>query len=424
MHVSSKLNAAAALRATSPGRIADGAGLYLQVVRTAAGSISRSFVQRYTSPSTGKRREAGLGAFTATAPAEAARQLREARAAAARLRSLVEAGIDPLAARAPQQPAANPGVPTFAEYAARYVSRQRAHWQSEKHGDQWATTLGYCTFGEKPIDRVARDDVVATLTQPWPRDAKRGVPMWEAVRETATRLRNRIEIVLAAGQQEGLIAEDRPNPARWAGGLKHHAAFAAPRKPPEHFAALPYDEVPEFLGALRGQPGLAALALELIVFTGVRTSECLLATWAEFDEAAWTIPIAHSKDRRTRQWPHRVPLSSGALDVLRRVRDLIRPESPDDPLFPGGSNGTLSNMSMLVLLKRMDRRDVTPHGFRSSLRAWLDERTDAAHDTAELCLGHAIKGKVEKAYRRGADQLDKRRPLMQRWADHCEGKAK
>jgi integrase len=155
------------------------------------------------------------------------------------------------------------------------------------------------------------------------------------------------------------------------------------RRPLRH-ASLPYDEVPAFLNALRARSdGVAALALEFAILTGARTNEVLGARWDEIDRrgAVWTIPAERMKTFRE----HRVPLCDEALLVLKRARalhsgDLVFPSRPlNRPLFDG---------SMMAVLKRMNRADLTVHGFRSTSRTWAAEATDFPREVAEAALAH------------------------------------
>ena len=189
-----------------------------------------------------------------------------------------------------------------------------------------------------------------------------------------------------------------------------------------HHAALPFDEMPQFLAALRSRGGMAARALEFAALTAARTGEVLGARWGEFDLAAkvWTVPADRMKAARE----HRVPLSEAALAVLEQVRPLalMRDGKPDSaaPVFPGPRRARpMSNMTMLMLLRQMKRNDLTAHGFRSTFSDWAAERTAYPREVVEMALAHTIGNKVEAAYRRG-DLFEKRRRLMADWASFCE----
>lgn len=167
------------------------------------------------------------------------------------------------------------------------------------------------------------------------------------------------------------------------------------------------------MARLREQDGTSALALEFLILTAARTGEVICATWKEIDfaEALWTVPA----DRMKAKKEHRVPLSKPALAILQR----LYAHRTGDFVFPGAKpKRPLSNMSMLKLLERMDRADLTVHGFRSSFRDWAAERTNFPREVAEHALAHSLPDKVEAAYRRG-DLFDKRRHLMDAWAQFC-----
>jgi integrase len=177
-----------------------------------------------------------------------------------------------------------------------------------------------------------------------------------------------------------------------------------------HHAAMPWGEVPDFLKTLGDS--VAALALRFLILTAARTGEVIGARWSEieFEERLWTVPAGRMKAHRE----HRVPLADEALEALERVRGLDR-----EVIFPGQRRGKgLSNMAMTQVLRRLDRGDVTVHGFRSSFRDWAEERGGMPREIAALCLAHEFGSATERAYRR-SDLLAKRRALMERWARFC-----
>jgi integrase len=189
-----------------------------------------------------------------------------------------------------------------------------------------------------------------------------------------------------------------------------------------HHTALPFGEMPAFLSALRGRQGIAARALEFAALTAARTGEVLGARWGEIDLAAkvWTVPADRMKAGRE----HRVPLADAALDVLARVRPLALmvdgAPDPAAPVFPGPRRALpMSNMTMLMLLRRMKRDDLTAHCFRSTFSDWAAERTAYPREVVEMALAPTIENRVEAAYRRG-DLFEKRRQLMHAWASFCE----
>ena len=185
-----------------------------------------------------------------------------------------------------------------------------------------------------------------------------------------------------------------------------------------HHAALPFADVPAFIGELRSRPATSALALEFTILTAARSGEVRGATWREInmDDATWTVPAHRMKAGRE----HRVPLSKRSVEILNGLAMLVGDE-PDAVVFAGpkGSTSSLSDAAFNALLKRMDRSDgVTPHGFRSSFRDWAGETTTFPRDVAEMCLAHTVGDMTERAYRRG-DGLARRRELMDAWADFC-----
>jgi integrase len=335
------------------------------------------------------------------------RQIRGARELAADARRLLLAGVDPIedrrARNAGERIAAAKTKP-FRECAEAYILAHRASWKNRKHESQWETTLEtYCypVFGTLPVSKVDTTLVLKVLE-----------PIWQAKAETASRLRGRIESILdwatVRGYREG------PNPARWRGHLDQTLPKRSKVRKVRHHSALPFDAAPVFIKALRKLDGIAPRALEFIILTATRTSEVLGATWREFDlqQRIWTIPGERMKAGRE----HRVPLQEAAVQLLEGLPR----GSGSDPVFPSSRSGDqLSNMAALAVLKRMKRSDLTVHGFRSSFRDWASERTSFPREVIEMALAHAIPDKVEAAYRRG-DLFDKRRKLMDAWAQFLE----
>jgi len=177
----------------------------------------------------------------------------------------------------------------------------------------------------------------------------------------------------------------------------------------QHHAALPYRDLPAFMSSLSSQTGIGALALEFAILTAARTGEVITATWDEIDldAATWTIPKERMKAKRE----HKVFLSDGALAILHPLKAAAR----SDFVFPGNApDKPLSNMAMLSTLKRMNRKDLTTHGFRSTFRDWAAETTDYPSEVVEMALAHVVANKVEAAYRRG-DLFEKRKGLMRDW---------
>ena len=349
----------------------------------------------------------GLGAYPDVTLARA----RE-KAGAHRVQS--RAGADPIAAKRAERQAqllAEAKGRTFREVAEEYIARNEAGWRNAKHRQQWRNTLAtyvYPTLGALPVAAIDTGLVVQVLD-----------PIWATKPETASRVRGRIEAVLDAATVRG--NREGPNPAQWKGNLAHILPARAKVRRVEHHAALPFDKLPTFLVALGERPGMAARALEFVILTAARTGEALGASWGEIgiEAKVWSIPAARMKAGRE----HRVPLSAAALDILDRVRPLAlttdgKPD-PAAPVFPGPRRALpMSNMTMLMLLRRMDRDDLTAHGFRSSFSDWAAERTAYPREVVEMALAHAIENKVEAAYRRG-DLFEKRRQLMEAWGRFC-----
>ena len=388
---------ALSVRNAGPGRHADGGGLHLLVKEGGA----RSWVFRFML--NGKSRDIGLGAAGA-----GGMSLADARDRAAALRLKVKAGIDPLSERQEAEARAKASaqasvaaIVTFKDAADAYIAANGDSWRNAKHRQQWENTLAtyaYPVIGGMPVADVDTAQVLRILE-----------PIWKAKAETASRLRGRIETVLDSAKARGYRQGE--NPARWRGHLAQILPARA-KLSRGHHKAMPYEEVPAFLTQLRARKAVAALALEFVILTAVRTGEAISASWSEvdLDKSIWSIPASRMKAGKE----HRVPLSPRAVAILESLQPIGSPY-----LFPSARGGKLSGMAMAMLLRRMSV-DVTVHGFRSSFRDWVAECTSVSHEVAEMALAHTIGSAVERAYRRG-DLFDKRRQLMADWAAYCSG---
>lgn len=375
-------------RKETNGLYPDGRGLYLQVVKG-----SKTWLLRFT---LGKNRWMGLGSYPDIT-------LSVARESAAKARQKVALGIDPINERkalrvelARQLTHAMP----FKECAAAYIEANKAGWKNKKHAKQWTATLAthaYPAIGSLPVGKVGRDDVLKVLE-----------PIWSKIPETASRVRQRIEAVLDWAKARGYRTDD--NPARWRGYLDAILPNRAKVRAVEHFDAMPYRDVPAYYATM--PLTVSALALRFAILTAKRSGEVRGCAWAELDldAALWSIPGGRMKSGR----PFREPLSAPAVAILR---ERLRVRIEDDALvFPGARLGkALSDATMRKTLQEV-RPGVTVHGFRSSFRDWAADH-GYARELAESALAHQLKDKTEAAYQRG-DLLERRRIMMQAWADY------
>ena len=390
-----RLTAAALRGLVKPGAYSDGEGLYLRV----RGPDARAWAFRYKQA--GKQHWQGLGAFPAVS-------LAEAREAAASARKALAGGTDPLAGkRAAEAQRAAARARTFASVAEQWLDAHAGEYRNPKHRAQVRSTLetlAYPTLGEMPVADITTGDVLKALR-----------PVWQRTPETASRLRGRIEAVLSYAK--ALRWRDGANPAAWRDNLDHLLPAVGRIAPTEHHAALAWQDMPGFWQALAERPGIGAAALRFTILTAARSGETRGATWGEIDidGATWTVPAARMKAHRE----HRVPLSADALAILAAMRPLRDAPGPAALVFPGMKRGVpLSDQTLTAALRRMGRGDLTAHGFRSTFRDWCGEATAYPREVAEAALAHALRDKVEAAYRRG-DALDKRRRLMAEWATFC-----
>jgi integrase len=400
-----KLTAVSIKQLKKTGRYSDGDGLYLQVRASKnTEGANKSWVFRWGA---GGKNNIGLGALKDVS-------LAEARAIAAAHHRTVSAGGDPKQTREKLRLEAKQRQEaiTFEEAAKTYIESKQDGWKNKKHAQQWKNTLtAYAKkeIGSTPCSDVTTDQVLNILR-----------PIWTTKNETATRLRGRIESVLDwAAVTEGRSGE---NPARWKGRLELLLPQISKRRRVKNHPAMPYAQVPAMFKEIDANPALSAKALLFCVLTATRTSETIEASWNEIDldKQLWIIP----KKRMKREKEHRVPLSTQAVAILNTIS-----RKGDSPwVFNGrkrgkddGTHQALSNMAMLNFLqKTLGHKELTVHGFRSSLKDWAGETTQHKREVIEHALAHQLADQTEAAYQRG-DYMEKRKLLMNDWADYCFG---
>jgi integrase len=388
---------ALALERAKAGRHNDGGGLYFECSGNPGRKPQGCWVFRYERD--GRDRYMGLGRIGDVS-------LAHAREKAADTRRRLSDGIDPIAERDARRTEATltaARATTFDQCADAYIRVHGAGWRNATHHQQWRSTLK--TYVSPIFGGLAVADVDTALVM------KVLEPLWTTRTETAGRIRGRIECILDWAKVKGLRTGE--NPARWRGHLDKLLPKRSKVRPVKHHAALPYAEIAAFLSDLRERSAMAARALEFTILTTARTGETIGAKWPEVDFATkiWTVPASRMKAGKE----HRVPLSDAAIAVLTHVYET---RTGDYIFHDDGSNGPLSNMGMLMLLRRMSRSNLTTHGFRSSFRVWCAECTSFPREQAEAALAHAIGDKTEAAYQRG-DLFEKRRKLMQAWGAYC-----
>lgn len=364
-----------------PGTHSDGGNLLLRVRE----SGSRSWVFRYKQ--NGRAIELGLGSTND-------RTLAEARDAANDMRRAIARGQSPKEVLRVEKPGK-----TFAEYARECIEHKKAGWRNSKHASQWTNTLEQYAFpfiGDKSITDIGVDDVKSALN-----------PIWKGKTETASRVRQRIEVVLDYAFLHEDI--DKSNPARWKGCLDH--IFAAPKKvsPVVHFNAIPYTKLHEVMQALRAKTSMSAYCVRWIALTACRSSEARGMTWEEIDMTSktWIIPASRMKSGRE----HRVPLNNECTEILVTLDQ-----------FKSVSDGMvfiqkLSDVAVSKALKIISYPEATVHGLRSSFRDWCGDNTNFSREVCEAALAHAVQNQTEAAYRR-SDLFEKRRDLMMQWGKY------
>jgi integrase len=330
--------------------------------------------------------------------------LAEARGAAEACREQIRKGLDPIEARKAEK---SKGGTSFREVAEALHAARQDGWRSEKTRKHWLRSLErHCgPIWNMDVADIEVADVVKVLR-----------PIWTSKAETAGKVRSRIQEVLDAAKHKGMIADDRRNPAQWRGVLVHELPQRQSLQR-GHFRSMPYGEIAAFVAAVRTRPATAARCLEFLILNASRSAEALGGRWSEIDLVArlWTIPGERMKEGKA----HVVPLSSRALEILAEMQTLRTAANPF--VFPGTKAGKgLSPMALEMLMRRMKVENATPHGFRATFRTWAGDCTSHPREVAELALAHAVGNEVERSYNRGT-ALERRRALMQQWADFLDG---
>ena len=386
-------------RDLKPGLYGDGGGLYLQV----SDRRTKSWVFRFMIR--GVARKMGLGDVARVTLAEARKK-----AHAAHL--LAGDGHDPIAERDARKAALaveKAKAETFRECAEGFIAAHAHGWKNAKHAAQWSATLEQYVFpliGALPVAAVDEAHVMKILQ-----------PIWPTKPVTASRVRGRIEKVL--DRAKALKLRTGENPARWKGNLDHLLPKPSVVASVDHHAALPYGDIPHLMAKLRQRATISARALEWTILCAARTGDTLGARRSEIKDGHWIVPSSRLKGRKgTDRRDHVVPLSDRALAILEAL------PSDGDFLFPGTLSGRgLWHMALAEALKDLGIPPslATVHGFRSTFKDWCSEQTAYPNELSEMALAHTVSDKVEAAYRRG-DMREKRRRLMQDWADYCAGK--
>lgn len=377
-----KLNARKVDSLTAPGMYGDGEGLYLRIGRHGGKSwVLRTVVY-------GRRRDLGIGSASLVS-------LSDARENARQLRKVARAGGDPDTLRKRE-------TLTFEEATKRVHKNLLPTWRSERHGQIWLAALkryAYPHFGARPIDTITTADILNVLE-----------PIWSTKHDTAARVKQRIAAIFDWAKGAGHYPNENP-----VHGVKK--ALPAVKSSVQHMSALSWQELPSFMRELAQRDGTSARALEFLILTVARSGEARGARWSEIDGKVWTVPGSRMKSGTQ----HRVPLSSAAIKVLKRAQGLN-----DSLVFPSPTlaknkvHRPLSDTVFKSLMDRMNRENLTTHGFRSTFRDWCSESAHADREVAEAALSHVLGNKVERAYAR-SDLFERRQTLMDAWARFATG---
>jgi integrase len=377
-HAMNRLSAST-LKSALVGKHADGGGLWL-VKRPDGGA---QWVQRVTPH--GRRREMGLGAYPDVS-------LKEAREVATHNRALVRQGLDPIKERERQRREAARNIHMLTDIALDAFESRKAELKGDGIAGRWFSPLELHILpklGKVPVADIDQQDIRDTLS-----------PIWHTKASTASKAINRLNIVMRHAAALGLDVDlQAVEKAKALLGKQRHTVTNVP--------SVPWQDVPAFYQSLGGS--ITELALRLLILTGSRSGPLRNIHVDQIEGDVWTIPAEDMKGRKGATSDFRVPLSTEAQRVIAEARKFAR----DGFLFPSAKRGVISDMTMTAYMNRRGMKE-RPHGFRTSLRVWLAEVTNAPHDVAEMCISHVVGSKTVQAYKR-TDFLEQRRALMERW---------
>lgn len=381
-----KLTAAAVKNAT-PGKHEDGAGLRL--IKRDGGS--GQWVLRVTVH--GRRREMGIGGIQSVS-------LKEARELAAQYRAMAAKDIDPIKQREHERREAARNLHMLADVSLDAFESRKAELKGDGKAGRWFSPLELHVLpklGRVPIADIDQRDIRDVLA-----------PIWHSKAATAKKAADRLNVVMNHAAALGLDVDlQAVAKAKALLGRQRHTVKSIP--------SLTWQEVPGFYSTL-DEPTVTHLALRLLILTGLRSRPIRFLRLDEIEGDIWTVPAENMKARLGAAQDFRVPLSKEALAII----DLARPFERDGFLFPSVRKGVISDATMARLMERRGM-EARPHGFRSSLRTWLAETTDAPHEVAEAMLAHMTDNKVVRTYRQ-TDYLERRRNLLERWSEHVTGR--
>lgn len=376
------------IKSAPPGKYSDGGGLWLHK-REDGGA---QWVLRVTVH--GRRREMGLGRLEDVSA-------KEAREHAAKWQAVVRDGKDPIKERERERREAAKPLNTLDNIAADAFEARKAELKGDGKAGRWFTPLELHVLpklGKVPVEELDQQDIKNTLA-----------PIWHTKADTARKAMNRLSIVMRHAAALGLDVDLQAcEKAKALLGKTRHVA--------QNIPSLSWQEVPTFYASLE-EPTVTHLALRLLILTGVRSAPLRYIKLDQIQDDIWIVPGEAMKGRKGSNTDFRVPLSLEAL----RVIELAKPHARDGFLFPSTRKGVISDATMARLMERRDM-EARPHGFRSSLRTWLAEATDAPHEVAETVLQHVAGTSVQLAYRR-TDYLEQRRVLMERWGQLLTGRS-
>ena len=413
-----KLSALTINQKNEPGYYLDGAGLYLQVSK----SSTKSWVFKYTLDN--RSREMGLGSLLTVSLAEARDAARQARLQLIQHQDPITMRDAAIKARQFE----NAKRITFDECSKQYINTHRDGWKNAKHAEQWTNSL--TTYCSPIMGSIYAADIDTGLV------LKCLEPIWTTKTETATRIRGRVEKILDWARTRGYRSGE--NPARWKGHLEFSLAAPNAIAEVEHHPALPYKQIAAFIKDMAAREGVSARALEFGILTATRSGDIRGATWGEidFDDKVWSIPVERMKKVKSPLQKveifHCVPLVDRAIEILEQRRTEAGKIKHDGVVFANAKNGQLSDATLKAVIERMNKRkdgpiwidpycggrQVTPHGMRAAFSTWAAECTNHTREIREKALAHVIGDETERAYQRG-DLLEKRRLLMNDWANYC-----
>lgn len=307
-------------------------------------------------------------------------------------------GKDPITERARREREVSTVDLSLSTIAKEAFEARKAELKGDGTAGRWFSPLEIHVLpklGKTPVTEIHQNSIRDVLA-----------PIWHTTADPAQKALYRLGIVLRYAAAKGIDVDLQAT-------AKAKELLGKTRHVVEHIPSMAWADVPAFFASL-DEDNVTNLALKLVILTGLRSKTVRMAHVDQFLDGLWTIPGENLKGRKGKTADQRIPITI----TMRAVLDRTVPFRRDGYVFPAPRGGTkgLGFLGDVNMIRLMERRglEARPHGFRSTLRVWLGEQTDAQFEIKELMIGHVVGTSVTRAYQR-SDFLEQRRDLFERW---------